>query len=159
MLTSLSGAHGSFLQPQTINDILNNSKDYDPDEPMIWNNELGDSIPTFAGLDLDYGSSSNSAITVIQVLQDSDIIRVVHAAEYKQFTTYDIVAEVNRLMQKYKIWNVFIDASAPEIIRQLKSELHWVRDAVEYEHVINRYRTLPTYYNILKTESKIQGLA
>jgi DEAD/DEAH box helicase len=157
MLTWLSGAQGSFLQPQTINDILNNSKDYDPDDPMIWNNDFGDSIPTFAGMDLGYGSTSNSAITVIQVLQDGDIIRVVHSAEYKQYTTYDIVAELNTLMRKYKVWNCFIDASSPETIRQAKSELHWLRDSVDYENELNRHRKLPSYDNILKNSGKVEA--
>ena len=100
---------GSFLQPQTIKDMLANSLDYDPDDPTIWENDFVESIPTFTGMDLGYGSSSNSAITVIQVLKAGDTIRVVHSKDYKQFTTYDIIGELNRIMQKYKVWNVFID--------------------------------------------------
>lgn len=106
---------------------------------------------------LGYGSTSNSAITVIQILQDGDIIRVVRSAEYKQYTTYDIIAELNALMRKYRVWNCFINASSPETIRQAKSELHWLRDSVNYEHDLNRHRALPTYDNILKNQGKVEA--
>lgn len=152
-----SGTMGSFLQPQTIKDMLANSLDYDPDDPTIWENDFVESIPTFTGMDLGYGSSSNSTITVIQVLQAGDTIRVVHSKDYKQFTTYDIIGELNRIMQKYKVWNVFIDSSSPETIRQAKAELHWIRDDVEDEHVLHRHRTLPTYDNILKNEGRVEA--
>ena len=108
-------------------------------------------------MDLGYGSTSNSAITVIQVLQGGDTIRVVHSKEYKQFTTYDIISELNTLMRKYRVWNCFIDASSPETIRQAKSELHWLRDSVNYEYVLNQNRTLPTYDNILKNQGKVEA--
>ena len=68
-----SGALGSFLQPKVIDNIIANSMDYNPDDSVIWNNELvkSEQIKTLGGCDFGYGSSSNSAITIIQILDMS----------------------------------------------------------------------------------------
>ncbi|HZA06483.1 MAG TPA: hypothetical protein VE619_02160 [Nitrososphaeraceae archaeon] len=47
-------------------------------------------------------------------------------------------------MQKYNIWNVFVDASSPEIMRQAKTQLN-CGDSIDYERELNKHRSLPTY--------------
>lgn len=154
-----SGALGSFLQPKVIDDILASSMGYDPDDEIIWNNDLvrNEEIISYAGADFGYGSSSNSAITVIQILDDRNTIRVVYSKEFQQYTPNDLIDVLNEVMHRYKPRNVFMDASSPSTIRAAKTALHWVRDSVDYEYVINRNRKLPSYLHDEKHYGKVMA--
>ena len=146
-----SGALGSFLQPKVIDNIIANSMDYDPDDSVIWNNELvkSEQIKTLGGCDFGYGSSSNSAITIIQILDSVGIIRVVYSKEFQQYTPTELIDVLNEVMQKYHVQNMMMDASSPASIRMAKTALRWTNDDIDYEYILNRNRTLDSYaYNV-----------
>jgi hypothetical protein len=124
---------------------------YDPDT-IQFGDEVD--IPRYMGIDIGYGSSSNSAITIVERTYDN-IIQVVYSQEFSRYQLSDLVEVVSQLASKYKPYNIYVDAANPEFIRALKLAAPISEDA-NYEQQIARYKQRLSYQRASKA-NKIEA--
>jgi len=125
------GAIGNVFNPADIDAAI--ALDY----PII---EYLDDVANFPyiqgvmGCDPGWGSSSFGIVVSHYI---NGVIRIAHASQHRKPNHDEMVSEVWRLIQRYNVTKVLVDASAPSFIRALK--LQWSERA-DYENVDKKQR-------------------
>ena len=99
--------------------------------------DIGPFTPKSLGIDVGYGSSG-TAFVVTEYVKDK--VRIIHTENFERPDFNDMVKHAYNLIVKYdlrKVGKVYVDASAPEYIRELKL---MIGEAVRYEEIIWRFK-------------------
>ncbi len=93
----------------------------------------------FVGLDVGFGSSSNTAITVTQLTADRDAIEVIYSKELIRPTLSRIVSEILYIYRNFgNVAKIYVDDSSAVVIRELKLEFgerqDWKVELEELRH-------------------------
>jgi hypothetical protein len=123
------GFAGNVFSEQSIQNAINNEmKMREQMHPSVREEQfITPSYSKSMGVDPAFGGGSKFGVTVVehQPAQNGldQMLRVVHAEEYDRPDFDDMINEIVRMKREWKIDNIFVDSSSPQVIRAIKSAI------------------------------------
>jgi len=85
-------------------------------------NPSDDSFDRVLGIDPGYGSSQYG---IVAVERRNDKYNVIFASSYERASYIDAIKKVDSVAKQYNIRQIFVDKSAPELIKDLRDKYHY----------------------------------
>jgi hypothetical protein len=128
------GLIGNVFHTKDIEAAIDKGKKLDPDQEV--NNPFASNFGRCMGIDPAYGSSS-FGIAITQ-LKDNQV-QVLYADEYQRPDFNEMLGICIRLINRYQVDKIYIDAANPSFIRSLKLAMGERQD---YENQITLYKNM-----------------